>query len=762
MTEPLSGIRVVEYHAGVAAAIAGLFLRDAGAEVIKIEPPGGDASRCEPGNQQWNRGKQSVVAAPGDGGEAALLASADVVVIGGGARSIDGWKRQPHQVVCFAPPYGDLAALASLPESDALAAALAGILGGTGAYRPGPAYNTIPTLSYSAGLMMATGAIAALLVRAKSGVGQEVGVPWTALGAYFSGYQASESDRIPTMPSGGGAAPDGLSVGWRVYRAADGWMGVACANPVFFQRLCVALERPEIISDPRFQTAPFVFNPADRDELQRLIGEAFAARSRAEWVRVFEEHGVPASTLLTREQFLASDLVRENRLAVTAAGPGSNAVQQVAVPYSISGCDLAPPALPPGPGASGPTPQRPPSSAGSGPLPAHPLAGIRVLDFTGFLAGPTAGRILAELGAEVIKVEPPEGEGFRIGGLSCVGVNLGKKGVAIDQARPEGREVRDRLVRSADVVMHALLPGAPERLGLDYSSVEALRPGIIHCWIRGFGVAGQWRARPSFDLLLQALTGQMFALGSEEQPIYSSIPMADLSGGMLSVHAIVLALYLREKDRQGRSIELNQVGASMAARMEDFVDYPGRPGPRLSANAIGRSALERLYPVADGWALLDVRDPGAWERLRAAHPGGLAPWPSFDVAAAQPAEGALADALATFLAPLSRRQVFEQLAARGIPCAPAVIVREDRISNEWFRAAGALIEGIEHASFGALTAVGDFFRFSATPSRPPALAQWVGEHNREVLAGLGYTEAEVDRLFELKAIATSEFRPMRL
>lgn len=761
MAPALTGIRVVEYHAGVAAATAGLFLRDAGAEVIKIEPPGGDASRREPGDRQWNRGKQSVVLLPGDGRLGPLLSSADVVIIGGGARSIEGWQREPQQVVCYAPPYGELAALAALPESEALAAALSGILGGTAAYRSGPAYNTIPTLSFSAGLMMATGAIAALLVRKKTGAGQEVGVPWTALGAYFSGYQASESDRIPTMPSTGGAAPDGLSVGWRVYRAADGWMGVACANPVFFQRLCIALEQPEIISDPRFQTAPFVFNPADRDELQRLIGEAFASRSRAEWVRTFEENGVPASTLLTREQFLASDLVRENHLTVTATGPGTGAVNQVAVPYSISGCDFAPPSLPPGPGESNPTLDRPRLPAAADPLPAHPLAGIRVLDFTGFLAGPTAGRILAELGADVIKVEPPEGEGFRVGGLSCVGVNLGKKGVAIDQALPEGREVRDRLIRSADVVMHALLPGAPERLGLDYPAVEALRPGIIHCWIRGFGIAGQWRARPSFDLLLQALSGQMFALGSEEQPIYSSIPMADLFGGMLSVHAIVLACYLRETDGQGRAIELNQVGATMSAQMEDFVRYEGMPGPRSTANAIGCSALQRLYRVADGWAILDVQDADAWERLLAPHRGSLAAWASFGVAAAQPAEGNLADAIAGILAPLSRRDVFEQLAGQGVPCAPVVVVREDRISNEWFRGAGAVVEGIQHGSFGAITTVGDFFRFSATPSRPPGIAQWVGEHNRDVITGLGYSDAAVDRLLEQKVIAASEFRPMR-
>ena len=341
-------------------------------------------------------------------------------------------------------------------------------------------------------------------------------------------------------------------------------------------------------------------------------------------------------------------------------------------------------------------------------------------------------------------------------------MNLGKKGVAIDQNSAEGREVRDRLIRSADVVMHALLPGAPERLALDCQSVRAAHPGAIHCWIRGFGVASQWRARPSFDLLLQALSGQMFALGSEEQPIYSSIPMADLFGGMLSVHAIVLALYLREHDGQGKSIELNQVAASMSAQMEDFVRYEGMPAPRLTANAIGRSALRRLYRVADGWAVVDIESPDGWARLAAAFPGELALWPGFAAAADEPAEGALAAALGAILAPLSRRDVFGWFTARGIPCAPVVIVREDRIVNEWFRGAGVVVEGIAHGSFGNITTVGDFFRFSATPTRPPAFAQWIGEHNAEVLRGVGYSDDDINALAERGAIKASEFRPVRL
>ena len=177
MTTPLEGIRVVEYRAGIAAATAGLLLRDAGAEVIKVEPPGGDASRVDPGHRAWNRGKRSVVLADGDARLVGLLASADVVLLGEGLQEVPGWTPAIDQIVCSSAPYADAEPFRRLPESDTLASALAGVLAGTGSYRPGPAFSTIPTLSYSAGALMASGVAAALCVRQTTGRGQRVAAP---------------------------------------------------------------------------------------------------------------------------------------------------------------------------------------------------------------------------------------------------------------------------------------------------------------------------------------------------------------------------------------------------------------------------------------------------------------------------------------------------------------------------------------------------------------------------------------------------------
>lgn len=767
MAAPLSGIRVVEYRAGVATATTGLLLRDAGAEVIKVEPPGGDASRRPPGHHGWNRGKSSVVLADGDPRIEPLLATADVVLLGGGLREVPGWTPRDDQVVCASPPYADAKPFRNLPENDALAAALSGVLAGTGAYRPGPAFSSIPTLSYAAGALAAGAVAAALLVRQRTGKGQRVSVPWPNIGAYLSGYQASESDRIAVLPSAGGASPIGLGLAWRAYEASDGWMGVACANPVFFHRLCTALDRVDVIRDSRFQTAPFVSNPADRDALIDILAGAFRKRTRAEWTRIFVQNSVPAATLLRREEFVGSELVRENGMIATVDDPEVGPVEQVSTPFRISDADFEPPAPAPRLDADGARiasllAPRPRAAAGTQDLPRHPLAGLRVLDLTGYLAGPTTGRLLAELGAEVIKVEPPEGEGFRGGGLSCVGINLGKKSVAIDMRKEEGQQLRSRLIQSADVIMHALLPGAPEKLGLDYDSVRAVNPRIVYCWISGFGAARQWRARPSFDLLLQALSGQMFALGSQEEPIYSSIPMADLYAAMLCVYGITLAVQMRDRDGKGRSVTTNQVAASMGAQFGEFVSYPGLSRPATNGNSLGEGACRRYYQVSDGWVVLAVDDASSWAKLVANHPAELSAWGEWERAAQEPEQGELASALAGIFGQMSRREAVERVASRGVPCAPVIAVRDDRISNDWFRDLGVLVGDIRHDLFGTLTTVGNFYSFSRTPNRPPDMAQWVGDQNREVLSALGYPDDEISRLAESGVIAAPECRLNRL
>jgi crotonobetainyl-CoA:carnitine CoA-transferase CaiB-like acyl-CoA transferase len=292
--------------------------------------------------------------------------------------------------------------------------------------------------------------------------------------------------------------------------------------------------------------------------------------------------------------------------------------------------------------------------------------------------------------------------------------------------------------------------------------VQAINPKIVHAWITGFGKARSWRSRPSFDLLLQALSGQMFALGSKDAPIYSSIPMADLYGGMLTVYGIILALQVRERTGEGLAFTTNQAASSMAAQNGQFVRYAGIGPAGPDGNALGTAACRRYYQATDGWIALSVARGEQWSKLVGASGGALDPWADWVQASIEPAEGALAEALAALLSGLSRDDIAERFSRHGIPVAPVVVVREDRITNRYFRELGVLVEGLEHEVFGTITTVGDFYRFSATPSRTPDMTQWVGEHNRPVLAELGYSPAEIDHLAGIGAIAAPVFQLARV
>lgn len=763
MAQPLAGIRVIELQAGVAVATAGMLLRDAGATVVKVEPPQGDASRREPGHRVWNRGKQSVVLPDGDPRLGEVLAAADVVIIGGTGSVRPAWEPREDQIVCVAPPYANVEPYRNLPENDSLASALSGVLGGTGSFRGGPAFPMMPTLSYAVGVLIAVGAASALRVRTKTGRGQEVTVSWPTAGAYLSGYQASQSDVIPGLPTGGGMDPQGLHIGWKLYEASDGWLGIACANPGFFDRVVVALELAELAADPRFQTAPYVL-PEHTEALRNILAERIASKTRAEWEEIFERCGVPAAVVLTREQFAASDLVAENNMLTTVDDPEVGSVRQIGSPFQMSGSPALPPAAAPVLGAdtraalalAASTAEPVRAATASDPAPEHPLSGIRVLDFTGYLAGPTAGRLLAELGAEVIKVEPLTGEGLRSGVLTCVGINMGKKSLAVDTRTPEGEEIRDRLIQSADVLLHALLPGAPEKLGLDYERVKRLNSRIIYCRIAGFGNAVKWQARPSFDLLLQALSGQMMALGPEN-PIYSSIPMADLYAGMVLDYGIVLALSQREETGEGCYVSTSQVAATLGAQAGEFVEYEGMPEPGdFSANSIGSSALHRYYRAKEGWAILAAEDEGSWQRLVDAYPSQLGNWREWSAAEAEPVEGKLAGVLGEIVSGLTRELIVKTLTPRGVPLAPVVIVREDGFTNDYFKGLNALCTADRHSMFGTITTVSNFVDFSRTPAVKPRLAQWIGEQNREILESLGYSGEDVERFTEAGAIASPE------
>jgi crotonobetainyl-CoA:carnitine CoA-transferase CaiB-like acyl-CoA transferase len=263
------------------------------------------------------------------------------------------------------------------------------------------------------------------------------------------------------------------------------------------------------------------------------------------------------------------------------------------------------------------------------------LAGIRVLDASRVLAGPFCGQLLADLGADVIKIERPgQGDDTRTWGppflrgevsayyLSC---NRGKRGLALDLARPEGREVFARLARSADVVLENFLPSAARKLGLTPDQLHPINPRLVVCSISGFGRTGPWADLPGYDFAIQALSGLMSVTGQKGgQPTKVGVALADVLTGLYAAAAVLACLVARGKSGHGYAIDLSLLDCATAAqvnlvqgfltRVQDGVP-PAEAAPGLQGNAHLQIVPYQLFATADGWLVLACGNDSQWKSL---------------------------------------------------------------------------------------------------------------------------------------------------
>jgi crotonobetainyl-CoA:carnitine CoA-transferase CaiB-like acyl-CoA transferase len=387
-----------------------------------------------------------------------------------------------------------------------------------------------------------------------------------------------------------------------------------------------------------------------------------------------------------------------------------------------------------------------------------PLAGVSILDLTRVLAGPYCTRLLADLGARVIKIERPgAGDDQRRGYLQLEAgrrdqstyftrVNAGKESVAVDLARPEGQAVVHDLARAADVMVENFMPGVAARLRCDYETVRVLRPDIVYCSISGFGQTGPWRSRPAFAHIINAISGLMhLEQGDEPAPRSSNLQAADVLAANHAATAILAALLRRGRTGRGAHLDVSMLEALVGA---DSVTYAAvlnggqehgspRPGmivarvgdrwvamqfvgadhlwPRL-LGAMGRPDLERDPRFADSEARR-----ANWRELRGIVDAWLGTFPSSDAALR-----ALADA--------------------RIPCAP--VLRPAEVVASDHLAARGFFPAVPHPGRGSVRVTGSPYHLDGAPVGPRGGAPYrVGEHTRAVLGGLlGYAAERIDAL----------------
>lgn len=381
--------------------------------------------------------------------------------------------------------------------------------------------------------------------------------------------------------------------------------------------------------------------------------------------------------------------------------------------------------------------------------PGGPLAGLRVLDLTRVLAGPTCAQMLGDLGADVIKVEKP-GSGDDTRGFAppvmpgtdesayFVGVNRNKRSITIDMARPEGQALIRRLAASCDILVENFKTGGLAKYGLDYATLSKEFPGLIYCSITGFGQTGPYAPRPGYDALVQAMGGVMSLTGEPDgAPQKVGVPVADLFAGLYGCIGILAALRHKERTGQGQQIDIALLDSSVAWLANQAMNYlaTGENPPRLG-NQHPNIAPYQEFPTKDGHIILAVGNDPTFERFcKAFGREDLLAEPRFATNAKRVENR---DAITAALTPTMKSRTTADwvaaLEAQKIGCGP-INTLKDVFADPQVRARGMVVE-MPHASGATVKVVANPVKLSATPPQYRSAPPLLGQHTDEVLSGL--------------------------
>ena len=389
----------------------------------------------------------------------------------------------------------------------------------------------------------------------------------------------------------------------------------------------------------------------------------------------------------------------------------------------------------------------------------RPLDGIKVVDLSRILAGPYCTQYLGEMGADVVKVEPPLGDDTRGWGPPFVGesdeavyylaANRNKRGIVLDLKSERGQKAARRLVAGADVLVENFRPGTLERWGLGYASLAELNPRLIHVSITGFGQTGRYRDRAGYDLVAQALGGIMSLTGEADgAPAKVGLPVADLNAGTWAIIGVLMALQARHTTGRGQYLDVSLLDSQLAwhvyAAGAHFYDTPR---PRRMGSAHPSIVPYQAYQASDGWLILAVGSEKLWRALCGVLGLDIAEDPRFSSNAARAAHrdelnALLGEVLLTRPAD-EWLKIFE---AAGIPAAPINDI--DDVYNDPWAAERDQVVRLPHPTVGTYVGTGFPVKASDTPPRPTSAPPTLGQHTEQVLAELGYSAGEIAEFLE--------------
>lgn len=782
MARALEDVRVLDLTTGPAGGLATMILADFGADVLVIERPSGDPLAALPAAPMWRRGKRTLTldlgSEPGVETLHALCAGADVLIcnwrpLALARKGLDFDRlhaRHPHLVFCHLTGFGGQGPRADYPGYEHLVAAASGrmqLFSGL-ADRPGPTLSALQVGVHACAQTAAAGILAALYARSADGAGRLVE---TSLLQGLLAYEQYTmlANQFPERIGELAAAlaptdePPLPSLHYHPAQAGDGrWLQFGNLLPHLFENFLIVTELIDVVADPDFDPAQLRLPPEKQEAFRERMLERIQSRPADEWLADFVANGSVAATAYqtTRQALTDPDVVANGHVVARADG----------------GVQLGPVArltrTPGAPGADAKpddslaahwreTPRPAPQRAKR---PDPPLAGVKVVELATIIAAPLGAAFLADMGAEVIKVEPVGGDPYRglLAGMGSARVNAGKRSISVDLKSEAGRRLVLGLVEDADVLIHNFRPGVPERLGIGYEQIAAVNPEIVYLQCNGYGPDGPGAERPSTHPIPgAAMGGVLFQLGErvpEELLDMDGLRLwtrrlmranelnPDPSTSVVVTTAVMLALVARQRLGHGQRVLVDMFGANAYANHDDFLDYPGKapralPDPEL----YGLSPAYRLYRCAnDQWVFLALTNRRERERFAEALERADVPAPSLALleAGGPEASRALETLFATRDADAWERLLGEVGCVRADRFQPS----EFWLDDPQARAMGATVEAT-HAAWGPYRRHGPLVVFDR---RPPPLgpAPLAGQHNEALLAERGVAAEEITRLHQ--------------
>ena len=808
MSQVFEGIRVLDFTSGMPGGVATMVMADFGAEVIKVEPPGGEKFRNWPGAIQWNRGKKSISLDLHtlDGRENArkLALSSDVVVESfrpGVTRRLGidypTFKaNHPALVYASLTGFGTEGPYSGYKGYDAIVAAKSGRMMMFSEQNPrsGPNYVVVQGACHSAATALIRGITTALYLREKTGLGQMVE---TSMLKTISTYdhvswiqgQMIAKDPVTYPPDSRVGIGRPNPTGYLPARTKDGhWLQLGNIVERLFRSMISSLELESIYEDPRYKTAPFLAEEHVAS-LERMMLAKIQEKTLHEWMEILSggTSDVAAEPYMTSEAALDHPQILHNGHVRHVHHPDLGEMRQLGPMVMME-------ATPGRPGGPAPEPGQDtdevlahlerevtkPGTSTAKPMPIPALDGVTLLDLGTVINGPLGCALVAELGARVIRIEALDGDWGRQGiqGLSVQRTMAGSEGVCLNLKTNEGQEIMHKLVAKADLLLHSMRPGAPERTGIGYKQLSDINPNLVYLYAGGYGSTGPYSRRPSMAPIAGAVSGGGVAqMGRDAFPpreILMSIEeiegiskklkrandgTADHTTAMVNAVGLILGLYARERTGRAQYIESTMIAANAYANADDFYWHQGKLPRRLpDPGGYGLDALYRLYHAKSGWVFLACPFEDEWITLcETIERPDLIVDPRFATHAARETndDALVAELSEVFLLrePLDWEKL---LTDSDVACVKA----EDRGMYHFFNEDPYFLD---HGFLKEVTATrhGKFWRynpvieFSDTRGKAEA-APLKGEHTKRILNELGYTDTQIDDFKERGVIDWEE------